>query len=187
MTGDYLDTYFKDQLDLPTNWSKIFLTPQRCRVPVAGDGVISCTPLSPEAPAGFLWDYPTFNPTIKMLSPGQGYNSLYAIAPLSPASQWFDSIVKLDAKTGALAKQWSADGIFVTEADVVPRPGAATDDDGLLVTVLFNATGDYPESSLALFDAADLSLVCQYPLGQVLPFHAHGIVCPPGAPCYTNP
>ena len=54
--------------------------------------------------------------------------------------------------------------------------GATADDDGLLVSVLFNSTGEYPESSLALFDAADLSLVCQYPLGQVLPFHAHGIV-----------
>lgn len=187
VTSDYLDTYFADQLALPTNWSKIFKVPQRCRVPMVGDGAIKCAPLTPEAPAGFLWDYPTFNPTVKMLPAGQGYNSLYAIAPRSTASQWFDSIIKLDAKTGAVAKQWSEEGIFVTEADVVPRPGATADDDGLLVTVLFNSTGDFPESSLALFDAADLSLVCRYPLGQVLPFHAHGIVCPPGAACYTNP
>lgn len=186
VTGDYLDTYFTDQLAKPTNWSKIFLQPQRCRVPTQGNGAITCKPMLSGVPDTFVWDYPTFNPNAKMLPAGKGFSALYAIAPLSPASKWFDSIIKIDAQTGAVAKTWSAEGIFVTEADVVPRPGASADDDGLLLTVLYNASG-LGESSLAVFNADDLSLVCQYPLGQVLPFHAHGIVCPPGRACYSNP
>ena len=38
----------------------------------------------------------------------------------------------------------------MTEADFIPRPGATDEEDGLLVSILFNATAD--TSSLAVFD-----------------------------------
>ena len=82
----------------------------------------------------------------------------------------------------------SGPGIYVTEADFVPRTertDAHAEDDGVLLSVLYNATAD--ESSLGVFDAASLDLLDVYPLGGVVPFHAHGIVCPAGRSCFTNP
>jgi carotenoid cleavage dioxygenase-like enzyme len=66
----------------------------------------------------------------------------------------------------------------------VPELGA-TEDSGALLTVLYNASSS--ESSLAVFDAETLQLRSQTPLGGVIPFHAHGIVCPNGRPCISNP
>ena len=126
-------------------------------------------------------------------------------------------MVKIDMHRRALAAQWAAPSIFFTEADFVARPGATEEDDGVLLSVLYNATSDLrcvtstcgillfalillfahlffclPDlSALAVFDAATLALLAQYPLGMAVPFHAHGIVCPSGSVgahgCYTNP
>ena len=59
------------------------------------------------------------------------------------------------------------------------------EDGGHLVSVLYNSTSD--ESVLAVFDAATLHPVMMVPMGMVVPFHAHGVVCPAGENCYTNP
>eukprot|EP00937_MAST-01D_sp_MAST-1D-sp2_P007012 g7012.t1 len=201
-TGTYLDTYYTDNLEKPTNWTDIFYAPQRCRVPLApASGAVTCSPLLQGADAAFpYFDYPTFNPLVKMQPAaaanatagrdggGGAFRSLFAIAPQSAASQWFDSVVKLDASTRRVTQRWSAPGVLFTEADFVPRPGAdlsQRDDDGVLLSVLYNTTSD--SSSLAVFDAQSLALLDTFELGQALPFHAHGIVCPPGEACYTNP
>ena len=56
----------------------------------------------------------------------------------------------------------------------------------MLLSVLYNATSD--SSAFAIFNASDLALLETVPLGGVLPFHAHGIVCPGGGEkCFTNP
>jgi carotenoid cleavage dioxygenase-like enzyme len=85
---------------------------------------------------------------------------------------------------GHVVASWSAPNIFLTEADFVPQVGGA-EDAGALLAVLYNATSS--ESSLAVFDAATLELRSQTPLGGVIPFHAHGIVCPKGMSCISNP
>ena len=198
-TGDYLDTYYEDQLALPTNWTKILQEPMRCRVPFSGNDTkitpgIRCSTLLVTPAAVPTFDYPTFNPLMKMRGVAQGYRSLYAIAPSSAGSKWFDKLIKIDAATGNVSKSWSEDGVLLTEADFVPNPssvgaiasgGASRDDDGVLLSVLYNATID--QSTLAVFDAAELDLLATFPLGQVLPFHAHGIVCSPAEGCFTNP
>jgi carotenoid cleavage dioxygenase-like enzyme len=126
----------------------------------------------------------------------------YAIAPLDPStSRWFDSVVKVDVKKGSVQSRWSAPGVYLTEFDFLPlrnapdaHGGAAgagaaesggEEDDGLLLTILYNATSD--ESSFGVFDAKQLVPLGLYPLGGVVPFHAHGIVCTHGAGCYPNP
>ena len=82
--------------------------------------------------------------------------------------------------------RWSAPNVYLTEADFVPGPGAAQqEDDGVLMTILYNATAD--QSSFATFNATDLSLLSNSPLRRVVPFHAHGIVCPKGEECFSNP
>jgi len=59
------------------------------------------------------------------------------------------------------------------------------EDDGVLLSILYNATSD--SSSVGIFDAKDLQLLLQYPLSFAVPFHAHGISCARGLDCWTNP
>ena len=135
----------------------------------------------------------------------QPYRFFYAIQPRSLQSRWFDSLIKVDVKNpngifvhnccltvsahtaaagGHVVASWSSPDVYFTEADFVPKVGGA-EDAGALLTVLYNASSS--ESSLAVFDAETLKLLSQTPLGGVIPFHAHGIVCPNGRACFSNP
>jgi carotenoid cleavage dioxygenase-like enzyme len=186
-TSAYLDMYFADVLAGDTDWASRFQQPLRCRLPPSGDAGVRCKPLSPAFGASAPFDYPTFNPLFKM----RPYRFFYAIGPSSAHADWFDRLIKVDvsdASGGRVAASWSAPGVFLTEADFVPRANStaqADEDDGVLVSVLYNASTD--RSSLAVFDATDLSLIGLAPLGGRVPFHAHGIVCRPGEQCFSNP
>lgn len=113
---------------------------------------------------------------------------MYGIAPNNASSsQWFDTIFKADVQAQTVVQRWHEPGVYVTEADFVPLSAKdVAEDSGLLLSVLFNSTS--VSSSLAVFDARDLNLIQLFPLGgQVLPFHAHGIVCQPNVGCFSNP
>merc|ERR1711957_1086507 len=103
------------------------------------------------------------------------YQFSYGIAPSSPGSQWFDRLIKIEAATGKIARQWSDQdtGVYLTEATFIPHDEQGSEDDGVLVSVIYRSKTD--SSSLALFNPRDLTLVDEYPLNQVIPFHAHGI------------
>jgi len=181
-TADYLDSYFKTQLSKPTEWGKILkLPPQRCVI--NSDDLLSgitCNGLL-QKDNTTRFDYPTFNPAYKM---NPDYQYMYGIGPSTESSRWFDRVLKVHSPTGKILKTWSAPNVFVSEADYVPHADAAHEDDGLLLSVLYNQTSD--SSSLMVFDAATLEPVSEYPLPGVVPFHAHGIVCTNGH-CAANP
>lgn len=185
-TEDYLDNYFSRNLDLPAvNWTKLFHPAVRCHISVTGNQ-IQCHNFFKDTDGGTRFDYPTFNPKYKM---NPNYKFFYAISPKTQTSRWFDQLIKVDTQLQVIANTWSADGVFFTEADFIPRrlqdAGDPAEDDGILISVLYNTTSD--RSSLGLFDAASLSLLGQYELEMVVPFHAHGIVCENPKRCYTNP
>jgi len=181
-TENYLHTYFNDSLQAPTNWTNMFFPAHRCTIDPASGAGIGCERLFDDAT--FLFDYPTFNPLFKM---NAAYRYFYAISPSSKGSQWFDTLFKADVQTRQVVRSWHEPGVYVTEGDFVPT--GVEEDDGLLLSVLFNSTSD--ESSLAVFDARNLFLLQQFPFGpgNVVPFHAHGIVCTPanGNRCFSNP
>eukprot|EP00455_Lapot_gusevi_P003498 TRINITY_DN11429_c0_g1_i11.p1 TRINITY_DN11429_c0_g1~~TRINITY_DN11429_c0_g1_i11.p1 ORF type:complete len:328 (+),score=129.06 TRINITY_DN11429_c0_g1_i11:27-986(+) len=181
-TGEYLDTYFEHTLVGATNWTNMFQLPRRCYIPPSGNA-ISCEPLFPtsSADANVLFDYPTFNPLFKM-NPASRF--FYATAAQSASSQWFDRLIKVDSKERAVVADWKSPGIFFTEASYVPRAFPKAEDDGYLLSVIYNSTAD--TSSLAVFDAALFELVDLYQLDQVIPFHAHGVSCLNGH-CFSNP
>jgi carotenoid cleavage dioxygenase-like enzyme len=194
-TDEYLDTYFGDHLNKPTKWDRMFQPPQRCRVPTGAslnnttDPEIMCTNLMSNSFSDLIIDYPTFNPLWKMRA---DYKFFYAIAPTNTSgptqSNWFDRIVKIDVRTDTISKEWSAPGIYVSEADFVPFSSDynsnADEDTGNLVSILYNSTDD--TSSVAVFDAKDLKLLEMHKLDAVVPFHAHGISCL-GDHCFSNP
>jgi carotenoid cleavage dioxygenase-like enzyme len=189
-TDEYLDTYYGDHLDQPTKWDRMFQPPQRCLIPTdVAANVTESQIVCSDMMSDIIIDYPTFNPLWKMRA---DYKFFYAIAPFNTTgptqSQWFDRIVKIDVRTDTISKEWSAPGIFVSEADFVPTStdysSDADEDAGHLVSILYNSTED--SSSVAVFDAKDLTLLELHKLDKVVPFHAHGISCL-GDHCFSNP
>lgn len=192
-TKDYLDNYFAFNLkkSMPT-WSDLFHDPLRCVIPTSAaaneDDVIKCDPLlSPKETSVTYFDYPTYNPLFKM---NRDYRFTYAIAPSnSDASRWFDSVIKIDRQQGVVVAKFERDGLYMTEADFVPRPSengnVGAEDDGILVTIAYDSAAD--SSSLLLLDASDLTEIASAPFGFVVPFHAHGISCQANGKCWTNP
>jgi len=186
-TENYLDTYFLRNLEQAhADWDNIFHPPMRCTIPQTGDS-IACEPLFDSQDHGPLFDYPTFSPLYKM---DPSYRFFYAIAASSSKSRWFDQVIKVDSQARSVVATWSAPGIFMTEFDFVPSSAGTGgklphEDDGVLIGVIYNATQD--SSSVALLDAGTLKLQSLYDLPFAVPFHAHGIVCEHGKPCYTNP
>ena len=179
-TSDYLDAYFEASLAAPTNWTALFHAPSRCTVPVSGTS-IACEPFwVAAADADVIFDYPTFSPLVKM----QQYEFFFAIAASSPSARWFDRLIKVSAQNRSIVADWASPGVFLTEASFIPHADAQAEDDGSLVSVVYNATAD--ASALAVFSARSLLLVSWYPLDQVVPFHAHGVTCR-SETCYTNP
>ena len=98
---------------------------------------------------------------------------------------WFDTVVKVDARRRSVAAAFHSPGVYVTEANFIPRPNAADEDDGLLLSVLYNSTAD--TSLVAILDGRTMALVEAFALGTVIPYHSHGVVCQPGGRCFTNP
>jgi len=181
-TGAYLDTYFRYNLEKPTPWDDLLRAPLRCLFTPGGSSIECKTLLTDPS---VLFDYPTYNPYFKM---NHNYRFFYAIAPKSSSSRWFDSIIKVDRESRAVVHQWSALGVYVTEADFVPYSSstiAEDEDKGVLISIVYNSTAD--ESFLAIFDATNLDVLQMHAIGSVVPFHAHGISCAPGKPCWTNP
>jgi len=193
-TEDYLDTYFGRNLAKShPEWNEIFHSPLRCHLSWENATVV-CAPFLTQKqeqkeedildPASTLFDYPTFNPHFKTKS----YQYFYAIGIQSNTSAWFDRLVKVDVHNDTIVRSWSAPNIYLTEFDFVPATNKTTpedEDDGVLISVIYNATSD--KSSFAIFNATTLRPMAMYPLEHAVPFHAHGIVCKKGIPCFTNP
>eukprot|EP00939_MAST-03C_sp_MAST-3C-sp1_P002139 g2139.t1 len=183
-TKNYLDNYFDYNLEKPVPvWSDLFHPPLRCEVPAGGESAITCVPLLAANASIEYFDYPTFNPEYKM---NPDYRYFYAIAPgQTSTSRWFDTVTKIDRSTYTVTASWTDDNLYMTEADFIPRPNGSAEDDGVLVTIAYNATSD--ESLLAVLDAKDLSVLAIAPFGFAVPFHAHGISCAKDRACWTNP
>lgn len=92
-------------------------------------------------------------------------------ASASDGAAFFNLTVKLDHQTGALTKAGLDDAIAL-EPLFVPRPGAAAEDDGLLLvhTLTDTAAG----SCVRVLDAADLRERAAIELPHVMPFGFHG-------------
>eukprot|EP00948_MAST-09A_sp_MAST-9A-sp1_P001599 g1599.t1 len=174
-TEDYLDNYFATSLASPTtDFSKIFHEPLRCKIDYQSSETVSCGPLLSENDNKMIFDYPTFNPHYKMR---KDYQYFYGIAITNTSSsKWFDRAIKVDVTQGKVVADWSAPNIYLSEFDFIPKSGDAEEDDGTLVSLLYNNTED--ASYLAFFSAKTMQPFMMEKIeAGVVPFHAHGIIC----------
>jgi carotenoid cleavage dioxygenase-like enzyme len=86
-------------------------------------------------------------------------------------SDWFDRIVKVDVETRSAAI-WAEQGCYPGEPVFVPSPQAQAEDDGVLLSVVFD--GRARTSFLLVLDAATLAEVARADVPHHIPFAIHG-------------
>lgn len=86
-------------------------------------------------------------------------------------SVFLDTIVKFDVESGGV-KQWRYDNHFPGEPVFVTRPDASAEDDGVLLTVVLDASTN--TSYLLVLDARDFSEIARAHVPQHVPFGFHG-------------
>ena len=84
---------------------------------------------------------------------------------------WLDRIVKADV-TERSATVWSEDGCFPGEPVFVARPDARDEDDGVLLSVVFDGRSE--RSFLLVLDAASLEELGRAEVPHQIPFGFHG-------------
>ena len=84
---------------------------------------------------------------------------------------WLERIVKIDTTDGATLT-WSQDGCYPGEPVFVARPNAEREDDGVLLSVVLDASAG--TSFLLVLDAADLSELARAQVPHHIPFGFHG-------------
>ena len=86
-------------------------------------------------------------------------------------SGWLDRIVKADVERGETAA-WSEPGRYAGEPVFVAEPGAAAEDDGVLLSVVLDAGRG--NSFLLVLDAASLDEIARAEAPHHIPFGFHG-------------
>jgi len=110
-----------------------------------------------------------------MINPGVAgtdYRYTYA-ATGKPGWFLFDGLVRHDVKTGSEQQYSFGDGVYGSESAMAPRPAAATEDDGYLVTLTTDMNDD--ASYCLVFDAArvDDGPVCTLALPERISSGTH--------------
>jgi carotenoid cleavage dioxygenase-like enzyme len=135
---------------------------RRFRLPLGGPCAVRGEPLSDTHLELPRFDYRRCN--------GRPYRTVYGIG--ADDDRLFASgIVKVDVTTGD-GDRWVQSGTFPGEPVYVPRPGARTEDDGVLLSVVLEP--DRGASSLLVLDARDLSELARARVPHHIPFGFHG-------------
>jgi all-trans-8'-apo-beta-carotenal 15,15'-oxygenase len=95
-----------------------------------------------------------------------------AVAERESGNDPLQAIKKLDLQSGERRVWSAAPRGFVSEPLMVPRPGSSQEDDGWVLTVVWNGGRD--ASDLVILDAASMAEVAVLPLPLALPHGLHG-------------
>jgi carotenoid cleavage dioxygenase len=87
----------------------------------------------------------------------------YNVSINSDVTMYFDGLVKYDLDSGSEERYGFGAGRYGSEAPFAPRPGATAEDDGWLLSFVYDAATD--RSELVVLDATDISAG---PIGRVL-------------------
>ena len=111
-----------------------------------------------------------------MVNPSrEGLPSRYAwmaVAEREVGNDPLQAIKKLDMGSGERTVWSAAPRGFVSEPVMVPRPGATAEDDGWVLTMIWN--GERRSSDLVILDASTLEEVALIELPLAIPYGLHG-------------
>lgn len=86
-------------------------------------------------------------------------------------SGWLDTIVRVDVENN-MTSVWAMDGCYPGEPVFVPTPGASREDEGVLLSVVFDSTKE--NSFLLVLDAGTLSELARAETPHHIPYGFHG-------------
>jgi all-trans-8'-apo-beta-carotenal 15,15'-oxygenase len=102
--------------------------------------------------------------------------SWMAVAERERGNDPLQALMKLDLASGERRVWSAAPRGFVSEPVMVPRPGATAEDDGWLLTLVWN--GARCASDLVILDAASMAEVAVMELPLAIPYGLHGSFVP---------
>jgi len=183
-TSHYLDNYFDYNLQQEDRkWDTIMMPPRRCRIPTDPKATnFTCEKLFTGGEWQGLFDFPTFNPLWKANPASRWW---YGTAPIDNTALWMNSVIKGDNVERKVVATWSEPGVYTTEANFIPRPGATEEDDGVLFSMMYDSNID--QSLVVLLEPKTLKLISKTPIGFVIPYHSHGVLCNAAGKCFPNP
>lgn len=102
---------------------------------------------------------------------GRSYRIAYGAGTKQGTRDFINQVVKLDVERGT-ATTWYEDGMYPGEPVYVPAPGASTEDDGVILSVVLD--GEQGRSFLLLLDAETFEEQARAMVPQHIPFGFHG-------------
>ena len=92
------------------------------------------------------------------------------------AGDWWNTLVKLDARDGSVAEEWKKPHHWPTEPVFVPRPGSDAEDDGVLLSIVLRDSGaGVPGASyLLILNATTFETVAEAHSTLIIPYTSHG-------------
>jgi carotenoid cleavage dioxygenase-like enzyme len=107
---------------------------------------------------------------------GRAYNFVYGTGITDKAtSDFVDRLLKVDIAQRKISHVWSEPDCFVTEPVFVARPDGDAEDDGVLMSTIYDAKKD--SSFLLLLNAEDFSELARVDIGGKIQAHYHGRFC----------
>jgi carotenoid cleavage dioxygenase-like enzyme len=99
------------------------------------------------------------------------YRFVYACGMRPEQPDWLNELVKFDVQAGAL-RTWHEDGCYPGEPVFVGRPGREREDDGVILSVVFDSSSG--RSFLLALDAASFDERARAEVPHHVPFGFHG-------------
>ncbi|MGB7339011.1 MAG: carotenoid oxygenase family protein [Phototrophicaceae bacterium] len=106
------------------------------------------------------------------------YRYTYGLSTHGNIRDFVNEIVKVDTYHGAVGQRWYVEGHYPSEPVFAPRPGATAEDDGLIMSTVYDSTTE--KSYLLLLDGQTFDVQATAPLPIRVPFGFHGRWYPDG-------
>ena len=90
------------------------------------------------------------------------------------ASPFSDQLIKLNVESGQASKWVGKPGQFPSEPIFIARPDAQNEDDGVVLSIVLDATLSSPKSFMLVLDAASYDELARVEVPAALPFTIHG-------------
>lgn len=106
--------------------------------------------------------------------PGWSYQRkrfVYGVTKVRP-NDFYDGLVKVNSETGETSL-WSEPGVYANEPVFMPEPNGATEDAGVVVTIVFDS--NVSRAFLLVLDAHTFEEIGRADTGQCIPYGLHGM------------
>ena len=137
----------------------------RYNVPIRGEGAL----MPPQQLAAPAFEMPAVHPALL----GRPYRFVYGYGFDTPGN-FNDRLFKIDlsAPAGDTIRHWHTPGCYPSEPMFVPRPGGTEEDDGVILSVVFDAGAG--NSFLLVIDATSFTEVARAAVPHAIPYGLHG-------------